>query len=116
MKTFKITSYHEVYIDSFKEGELNHVNHYSLNANIQSETLREAIESYFENELYYSFNFEESEIDEDKKFIQWNVLVDNENSEVNDTDSVFAQWKKGKKTLYVNNISVCAELVTELSF
>jgi len=110
MKTFKIISSHSVFIDNYNDGELKNVNNYSLNATIKAEDPRKAIELYFKKELFYNFNFEnsyiphEEEDDTEENTLIYDVLVDFDNIEANERS--IKSWKKGKETLYNNNIFI----------
>ena len=108
MKTYFIKTNHEVFIDKFNEGELDFVNSYSIEAKVKAENPREAIKKYFENELYYKFDFEsayiphEEEETEEKNTLHYSVLVDVDNSEASKKE--VEEWKEDKLTLYSNNI------------
>ena len=109
MKKFIISSTHEIFKDSYTDGQTEYVNGYSLKSKIiNSETTREAIQKYFEDELYYKFNFDyayidhEENIDASKNTLHYSVLVDNENSEASKEE--IELWKKDKLELYANNI------------
>jgi hypothetical protein len=103
MKHFLIKTIHDVYIDSYDQGELGHVNGWAQEAKIEAENVKKAIELYFEKELYFSFNFDHCGIDEENSNeLHYSNLVDGNNLEA--TESEIEQWKQGKKTLYTNNI------------
>ena len=108
MKTYFIKTNHEVFIDKFNEGELDFVNAYNIEAKIKAENPREAIKKYFENELYYKFDFENTYIPhaeeetEEKNTLHYTVLVDVDNSEASVQE--VEEWKEDKLTLYSNNI------------
>jgi hypothetical protein len=109
MKKFIISSTHEIFKDSYTDGQTEYVNGYSLKSKIiNSETTREAIQKYFEDELYYKFNFDyayidhKEDIDASKNTLHYSVLVDNDNNEASETE--IELWKKGKLELYANNI------------
>jgi hypothetical protein len=118
MKKFIISSTHEVYKDDYNEGETDYVNGYSLKSKIiNSETTKEAIQKYFEDELYYKFNVDyayidhEEDIDASKNTLHYSVLVDNENSEASEYE--IELWKKGELELYANNIFLTIHELTE---
>lgn len=112
MKTFKIITTHDVYIDDFKEGEGEHVNCYDIESTVKAETVKEAIQKHYEEHLGFSFKFEYCGYDEeDKNKIEYSNLVDDENIEANKVEKKL--WEKGKKTLYANNTTCRAyELVS----
>jgi hypothetical protein len=117
MKKFIISSTHEIFKDSYTEGETDYVNSYSLKSEINSETTREAIQKYFEDELYYKFNFDYARINheelnnEPKNTLHYSVLVDNENSEASEAE--IELWKKDKLDLYSNNIFLTIHELTK---
>ena len=110
MKTYFIESTHDVYIDNYTEGETTNVNFYHIKQNVKAENPREAIKKFFEEILYYKFNFENAiisnEEDENEPInrLEYGVLVDEENSEASPYDVEL--WKENKLTLYANNISI----------
>ncbi len=110
MKKYFIKSEHEVNIDTYKDGELENVNYYSLNSFITAENARQAIEHYFENVLYYDFDFKYSIFKDGVLF--YSVLVDVDNQQA--TKNQIKVWKTGKNTLYSNNISVRISECTEV--
>lgn len=109
MKKFIITTHHEIYKDSYQEGETDYINGYSLKDTIiKAETTKEAIQKYFESELYYKFNFDYAHIDHEelddapKNTLTYSVLVDSDNNEADEAEKEL--WKKGKLELYSDNI------------
>ncbi len=112
MKNFKITSMHSVYIDSYEQGELESVNNYDMKETVKAETVKDAIIKYVENSLFYSFDYDSAEIDEESNLIHWSNLVNVDNEEVTSKDAIYSQWKKGKATLYNNQYSMSVEELT----
>ena len=109
MKIFRVYSNHDVYVDSYLEGELDNVNYYTLEDKIQAETPREAIEKYFENVLGYDFDFKSSLIDDEVEGgsmnrLYYDVLTDGMNYQATQTQK--EEWKEGRFKLYVNNIII----------
>ena len=110
MKTYFIKSIHDIYIDSYSEGEKENVNFYDIEQNVKAENPREAIKKFFEEILYYKFNFEnaiisnEEDENEPVNRLEYSVLVDEENNEATEKD--IEKWKQNKKTLYANNITI----------
>ena len=108
MKTYKIETTHEVFIDKFNEGELDFVNAYSLSGEVKAENPENAIVEYFKNQLYYDFNMNnayvphQEEDTETKNTLHYSVLVDNDNNQASGYD--VESWKEDKLTLYSNNI------------
>ena len=64
MKKYFIHSQHDVFVDSYKDGELENVNHYSVDSFVNSENHKKAIEFYFSNVLFYDFKFELSDYED----------------------------------------------------
>lgn len=109
MKTFKIESEHDVYIDSFTEGEGDAVNSYNISEEIKANNVKEAIEKYFDSVLCYAFDFSFAGTYEGR--LEYSTLVDEDNSEA--SENQIELWKKDDVTLYANNISIVAyELVS----
>ena len=97
MKTYKIETTHEVFIDKFNEGELDFVNAYSLSGEVKAENPENAIVEYFKNQLYYDFNMNnayvphQEEETETKNTLHYSVLVDNDNNQASGYD--VESWK-----------------------
>jgi len=105
MKTFKVTSYHNVFIDNYKQGEGEHVNSYLIKATIDAENVNDAILQYFKKTLYYSFEFKHAYVDDDcNNVLHYSNLVDVDNEEASANE--IAKWKQNKLVLYSNNIQV----------
>ena len=105
MKTFKIYSAHDVYIDDYEQGELDRVNGYTVANEIEANDVWEAIEKYFETTLYYDFKKgNASKSDEVENELHYSVLVDVENLEA--SENQIEKWKQGKEKLYSNNITI----------
>lgn len=102
MKTFFISSRHEIFADDYNEGELNYVNSYDMNSFINAENPKQAIEKYFETVLCYDFSFEGSYFEDG--CLNYDVLVDADNLQATEKEKEL--WKQGKKTLYCDNISL----------
>ena len=108
MKTYKIKTTHEVFIDKFNEGELDFVNAYSLSGEVKAENPENAIVKYFKNQLYYYFDMNfayvphQKEETETKNTLHYSVLVDNNDNQASKKE--VEEWKEDKLTLYSNNI------------
>ena len=92
---YYIESFHDVFIDDYKEGEGKQVNNYNLSAIIDAENVTEAIKKYFDKELFFSFDIKY--LDE----FNYSNLVNHENEEATHEEIVL--WKDGKKSLYSND-------------
>lgn len=107
MKKYRITSVHDVFVDSFKDGELNEVNSYFLEHFIDANNFIDAIKKYFKDFLCYDFDLKYCGKDNVDLF--YNVLVDSENIQATENEKIL--WKNGKMILYSNNITLqCFEL------
>lgn len=108
MKNYIIKTSHEIDVDSYNDGQGKNVSYYQKESQIKAETPRDAITQYFENVLYYTFDFKnayiihEEDEDEDKNTLFYDILVDEESIEASQNE--IELWKKGKKTLYNNRI------------
>lgn len=108
MNTYIIKTSHEIEKDSYNDGLLNYVNSYNLKYEIKANNPREAIQKYFEEYLYYTFDFKaayilhEEEKGEATNILFYDVLVDEENDQA--TENQIELWKKDKLTLYNNRI------------
>ena len=110
MKTFKIESEHNVYIDSFTEGEGVAVNSYNISEEIKATNVKEAIEKYFQSVLFYGFDFSLSGVEQG--YLYYTVLVDEDDIEA--SKNQIELWKKDEVTLYANNISIVAYELTPI--
>ena len=112
MKTFKIYSAHDVYIDDYEQGELDRVNGYTVTNEVEANDAWEAIEKYFETTLYYDFKKDNaSKSDEVENELHYSVLVDVENLEASEKDVQL--WKRNLKKLYSNNITITVYEIIE---
>ena len=114
MKTFKVTTIHNAYIDSYNEGEGKHVNSYDIESIVKAETIREAVEHHFNNTIFLPFNFEQADTNEDKTVLWWSNLVDEDNGHAQQYQ--IEKWKKGEKELYSNNIKIMISEIVPLKF
>ena len=112
MKTFKICSAHDVYIDDYAQGELDRVNGYTVTNEVEANDAWEAIEKYFETTLYYDFKKDNaSKSDEVENELHYSVLVDVENLEA--SEKQIEDWKQNKQKLYSNNITITVYEIIE---
>jgi hypothetical protein len=103
MKKYLIESQIDVYKESFKDGEGNHVNYWVTDETIHAETPLKALKEFFENKLY--FTFDEKMIHQDLDIYEsnqlcYNNLVDESNSEVLEGSIEYANFTKGFIDLY----------------
>jgi hypothetical protein len=114
MKTFKVTTYHTVYIDNFEQGEGKQVNFYTIDSEQKAETIRQATEQHFNNTVYLPFEFDKADKNEDNTVMYWSNLVDADNNEPNKSE--IEAWKKGEEELYSNNIEIMISEIVPLKF
>ena len=112
LNTYKVTSLHDVYIDSFKDGELGCVNYYKLSSEIMAEDWREAIKKYFSDYLFFSISIECGYVDEESNTFQYSNLVNEDNMEANEDE--IKRWKQNKLTLYSNNTVTTVEQIIKI--
>lgn len=110
MRTFQITSIHDVYKDSYEKGEQEAITSYLLDEIVEAQTILEAIEIYFKDNLGYSFNKDLSDIEDNR--LHYSVLVDADSIEVNDKQKEL--WKKGLIDLYTDNITITVKEVVDV--
>lgn len=114
MKTYKITTQHDVYIDTYENGEGKHVNFYTLTSECNALNYQDAILNHFNNTVYLPFDFQHAEINKEQNLIFYSHLVDEENEKPSNYD--IEKWKKGEKELYSNNIIISAEILENVIF
>jgi hypothetical protein len=105
MKDYKIYSAHDIYIDSYENGELENVNHFTMGSEIKATNPKEAIKEYFETILCYDFNINDAIISEnDKNILYYSNLVDNDHMQASKNE--IEKWKKNQIKLYSNNTTL----------
>jgi len=116
MKKYKIETVHNIYVDSYSEGEKEYCNCYDISHEIKADNVKNAIKKYFDEVLCYNLDFELSQIDgENENILHYSVLVDSQNSEVKIGSIDYHKWKENKKTLYANYIEVYVYELKEIS-
>jgi hypothetical protein len=98
MKTFVVKSFHDVYLDNYENGEGEQVHSYSLKSEINANDKKEAIQKYFDEFLFLSFDY--SLCHEEENEIQYSNLVNIENEEA--TEEQKELWRNDKAILYTN--------------
>lgn len=111
-KQFLISTSHDVYVDDYNEGELDHVNSYGLESKIKADTWQQAVNKYFEEVLYLSLGIESCEVEEFNIFIT-TCLVNELN--LHPSDYEVKQWEEGKKELYSNTIRIKVYEINEVN-
>lgn len=106
----------EVYLDDYNLGELDFVNSFEFDSasyRADDYSVINAIQDYFENNLYYELVFEYKSIYDDGMYMSVSVLVDKDNIEADNND--IEEWKNGQKTLYSSNITLSVELCIDVN-
>ena len=110
MKQFYFNINATIYIDSYKEGQGDQVNSWQNQELIKAETIDSAIEKLFETKLYFSYKKEFAQVndcnDSINNILEYSNSVDNDNSEVLESDKKFQDWKAGKIILYACDLSI----------
>ena len=110
MKNYIVECVHDVYIDSFEEGQKEHVNYYDTKGKYEADIAIEAIEKHL-SFLGYQFEQKNSEVDEDEpNKLFFSILADVENNEA--TEKQIEIWQKDKLKLYDNNMVLCVYELT----
>lgn len=112
MNNYKVTIETSVYVDDYKQGELDYVNWYLNTKEIEEETPIKAIEKAM-NYYGFSFNPKYSQTNEEENLLWYSNLVDNDNFEITEKDSLYKEWKKGKVTLYSANHNIKVHQLNE---
>ena len=104
MKKFKVITNHDVYVDSYEQGEGESVNMYTQESEQESETIIGAVKKHYENVLCFDeFKDELAQFEEGETTLYYSNLVDQDNYEA--TTKQIDKWKKNKIKLYSNNIT-----------
>ena len=104
MKNYIIECEHDVYINSYSQGEQEYVNYYNTKGQYEADSAIEAIEKHI-NSLGYEFEQKNSEFDEEEaNKLFFSKLVDSENNEA--TDEQIKLWQKDELKLFYNNVTL----------
>ena len=110
MENIRKEFYFKAWIDvndcSYKDGELDFINHYKIDALIKASNKIDAIKEFFSNNLCFNLDLKYLDFDEHLNCFNYSVLCDVDNSEVLENSTLFKEWKKGKINLYDNNIQL----------
>ena len=101
MNKYFIESFHEIFIDSYEEGEIEQVNYFKCEKIIQSDSPINALRKYYEQETAREFN--EDELFTDEIYIHDSFLVDVNNYIA--TEKQIEQWKNNEIQLYSENVT-----------
>lgn len=106
MRSYYIKASVEVSIDDFNEGEGEIVNNWDARSTINAENPMEAVKTFFEKDLFFSFEEENVYIDDELNgvnVLQYFNYVDAENYELAADSKKMAEFAEGKRTVFVAN-------------
>ena len=110
-KTYIVSSYHNVYEDSYTQGELNEVNEYEMEMKVyDAKDPIEAVAIFYDKQ--FGKEFDAITVDIEDGGIYDSFLVDAENLEV--TENQIEKWKNGEVKLYANNFRVIVQSIEVL--
>ena len=104
MKNYYITATIFVAIDDFNEGEGEVVNNWDTKSIIKGETPMEAVKTFFEKVLYFSFEEENAHIEHELNgvnVLQYSNYVNDDNCELAADGKEMAEFAQGKRTVFV---------------
>ncbi|NBT59339.1 hypothetical protein EBT16_11205 [bacterium] len=106
MKRYQISSYHEIYEDSYEEGELDRVNSYEIDPHtIEADTPMEAIAKYYNSYMPTEFKPENAMLDDEQANIVYYSSLEDE-SGLKPSEDELAEWMEGRMKLYANNATI----------
>jgi hypothetical protein len=106
MKLYQISSYHEVYEDSYEEGALDRVNSYDIGPRvIAADTPMEAIAKYYNDYLHREFKPEHVMLDDEQANTIYDSSLEDEEG-LEPTEDERNEWKEGMMKLYSNNATI----------
>lgn len=108
-KEFRVVSNHEVYEDSYENGELQYVNGYTLDGIYKVDSWQQAVEKHF-NENGLSIDIKDCEIEDNILYTSCMVNFDG----VQPFDNEIQDFKKGLINLYSDNITVTVQELVDV--
>lgn len=111
MGRYRIVSWHDVYVDDYEQGEIKHVNFFCLSGIYDAVNYQQAVEEHL-NEHGYNLGMENCEVYKDTNSLLTSCLVDENNVQPNGYE--LEQWKKGKKVLYSDSMSIEVKELNEI--
>jgi len=103
MKNYYIKANVEVAIDDFNEGEGELVKNWNSKSIIKSETPMQAVKTFFEKTLYFSFKEENADIERESNVLRYSNYIDDDNCELAADSKEMAEFAQGKRTIFVAN-------------
>lgn len=113
LNKYKIRIYTHVYIDSYKDGQGYYINYYSNESEHETSEPIEAIEKAMDK-IGYSFDKQNAESSELYDFVYYSNLVDNDNFEILESDTMYKDWKEGKINLFSANHTIIVHQLNEI--
>ena len=101
---YYVESNHEAFEASYENGEGKLITNYTVNSNVEANSIDEAIKKYFEECLFWEYESEYA--DKDGDVLRYSVLVDENQNEVTKGSASYEAWKDNKLALWQNVIEV----------
>lgn len=101
MNKYHIKSYHDVYEDTYQEGEGKFTNHYEMDGIVEADEALDALQKYGKEVLGYDYDGYEINTHDD--VLSYDILV-NEYCMESTADEI-TRWKKGELKLYNDHIT-----------
>jgi hypothetical protein len=101
MNKYHIKSYHDVYEDTYQEGEGKFTNHFEINRIVEADEALDALEKYGKEVLGYEYDG--YEVNTNNDVLSYDILINKDYMEA--TAKEITLWKKGKLTLYNDHIT-----------
>ena len=101
MNKYFIESFHEIFIDSYEQGELEQVNYFKCEKIIQADSPINALRKYYEQETARDFSIKNIDIDDELIYDSFLVDVDNYIA----TEKQIQKWKNNEIQLYSENVT-----------
>ena len=113
MKRYQISSYHEVYEDSYNDGELDRVNSYDIGPwTIKADTPMEAIAKYYNSYMPNEFKPENAMLDDEQANTVYYSSLEDE-SGLEPSEDELNEWKEGTlMKMYTNNATIFVHELT----
>lgn len=110
---YLVESRHEVFEDSFKDGEGELITGYNRSSMIEAESAVDAIETYFKNQLEYTFKISTVGLEDEE--LTYCVLVDKCLCEILNDEPEYKRWMEGEINLYSNYIYLKCSVVQAIN-
>jgi len=104
MKTYYIKCGVNVSIDDWNEGQGENVNYWDLKATVGAETPIEAIKTFFDKNLYWSFDEKQAYIEPlelGENCLEYSNYVDENNLELSENSQAMQDFRAGTRKVFV---------------